>query len=56
LRAIDSPGVVYPSVRHAGGRCVGLFKPNGARACVHSAYLLYAWDGQRFTDVYEKTA
>jgi hypothetical protein len=48
--------VVYRSVRHDGGRCVGLFKPAGARACVHAAYLLYVWDGERFTDVYEKTA
>jgi hypothetical protein len=23
--------------------------------CLHAAYLLYAWDGERFTDVYEKT-
>ena len=50
-----SAGVVYRSVRHRKGCCVGLFKPRGASACLHAAYLLYAWDGQRFTDVYEKT-
>lgn len=55
LRQAGSAGVVYRSVRHARGYCVGLFKPRGASACVHAAYLLYAWDGQRFTDVYEKT-
>lgn len=54
LHARGSPGVVYRSVRRAGGQCVGLFKPRGARACVHAAVLLYAWDGQRFTDIYEK--
>lgn len=55
LHAAGSAGVVYRSVRHETGQCVGLFKPPGARSCVHAAYLLYAWDGERFTDVYEKT-
>lgn len=54
LRAAGSGGVVYRSVRHAGGQCVGLFSPRGASRCLHAAYLLYAWDGQGFTDVYEK--
>jgi RES domain len=54
LRAAGSAGVVYRSVRRRGGHCVGLFKPRGARACVHAAVLLYAWDGQRFSDVYER--
>ncbi len=56
LQAAASAGVVYRSVRHAKGVCVGLFRPQGASACVHAAYLLYAWDGQRFTDIYEKAA
>ena len=56
LHAAGSAGVVYRSVRHARGQCVGLFKPRGASGCLHAAYLLYAWDGQHFTDVYEKTA
>jgi RES domain-containing protein len=54
LRARGSHGVVYPSVRHARGQCVGLFRPRGAKDCLHAAILLYAWDGQRFTDIYEK--
>ena len=56
LHDAGSAGVVYRSVRQPRGQCVGLFKPRGASACVHAAYLLYAWDGERFTDVYEKTA
>ena len=56
LHAAGSAGVVYRSVRHERGQCVGLFKPRGASRCLHAAYLLYAWDGARFTDVYEKTA
>lgn len=54
LRQEGSAGVVYRSVRHEGGECVGLFKPKGASQCVHAAYLLYVWDGARFTDVFEK--
>jgi hypothetical protein len=55
LHGAGSAGVAYRSVRHERGQCVGLFKPRGASACLHAAYLLYAWDGERFTDVYEKT-
>jgi len=55
LHEVGSAGVVYRSVRHARGQCVGLFRPRGASRCLHAAYLLYAWDGERFTDVYEKT-
>jgi len=54
LHAAGSAGVVYRSVRRRGGHCAGLFKPRGARACVHAAVLLYAWDGQCFADIYEK--
>ncbi len=56
LRGEGAWGVVYRSVRHARGQCVGLFRPDAARDCLHAAVLLYAWDGERFTDVYEKTA
>jgi hypothetical protein len=55
LHAAGSGGVVYRSVRQARGQCVGLFKPHGASRCLHAAYLLYAWDGQDFSDIYEKT-
>lgn len=55
LRRQGSSGVVYRSVRHPGGQCTGLFRPKGARDCVHAAYLLYAWDGSRFSSVYEQT-
>jgi RES domain-containing protein len=56
LHTQGSGGVAYRSVRHERGQCVGLFRPRGASRCLHAAYLLYAWDGSRFTDVYEKTA
>ena len=56
LHGAGSAGVAYRSVRFERGQCVGLFKPRGASACHHAAFLLYAWDGVQFTDVYEKTA
>jgi RES domain len=56
LHAGGSAGVVYRSVRRPGGFCAGLFNPRGASACLHAAYLLYAWDGQAFSDVYQKLA
>jgi hypothetical protein len=56
LRAAGSAGVVYRSVRHAGGQCVGLFDPRGAGPCLHAAVLLYAWNGERFDDVFERLA
>jgi len=56
LRSAGSVGVVYRSVRHPRGQCAGLFDPRGASRCLHAAYLLYAWDGERFGDVYERLA
>jgi hypothetical protein len=56
LQAAGSAGVVYRSVRRPGGHCAGLFNPRGASACLHAAYLLYVWDGQSFSDVYQKMA
>ena len=55
LHRAGSAGVAYRSVRHDRGHCVGLFKPRAASRCLHAAFLLYAWDGQAFGDVYEKT-
>ena len=55
LCASGSAGVAYRSVRQQRGQCAGLFKPRGASRCLHAAYLLYAWNGQQFADIYEKT-
>jgi hypothetical protein len=47
LRAAGSNGIVYPSVRHPGGQCVGLFYPDGAYDPVQGRHLDYHWDGRR---------
>jgi hypothetical protein len=56
LRNAGSAGIAYDSVRRSGGQCVGLFRPQAARECVHAAHLLYAWDGQAFSGIYEHLA
>jgi len=47
LRAAGSEGVVYPSVRHTGGDCAGLFYPDRARNVVQARHLDYHWNGAR---------
>jgi hypothetical protein len=51
LRASGSEGVVYPSVRHPGGQCVGLFYPDCAANPVQGRHLDYHWNGER-VDLY----
>ena len=47
LKDAGSDGVVYPSIRHPGGECVGLFYPDCASAPVQGRHLDYHWDGER---------
>lgn len=51
LRAGGSEGVAYPSVRHPGGECVGLFHPDLGGNVVQSRHLDYHWNGER-VDLY----
>lgn len=45
LRAAGSEGIVYPSVRHPGGECVGLLYPDCAKRPVQGRHLDYHWNG-----------
>ena len=47
LRAAGSDGVVYPSVRRAGGWCIGIFWPNVIPIPVQGAHYCYHWNGAR---------
>lgn len=47
LRAAGSDGIVYPSVRHMGGECVGLFYPDCASNPTQGRHLDYHWNGVR---------
>ena len=53
LRAGGSNGVVYDSVRHDAGKCVGVFRPRLLSDCRDRKHLRYIWDGAQITDVFE---
>ncbi|MBA3810885.1 MAG: RES family NAD+ phosphorylase [Caulobacteraceae bacterium] len=46
LRAAGSDGVAYPSPRHGGGDCAGLFYPDLARNPRQGRLLDYHWTGK----------
>jgi hypothetical protein len=47
LREAGSNGLVHPSVRHRGGRCVAAFRPKTVGVPVQTKHLKYHYDGQR---------
>ena len=53
LREAGSNGIVYDSVRHAGGTCVAAFYPDIVDPCVQAGHYLYRWDGTRISAVLE---
>lgn len=54
LRAEDSSGIAYDSVRHDGGECAAVFRPRLLGNVRQERHLCYVWDGARIKDVYEK--
>lgn len=56
LRADDSNGIVYDSVRHAGGTCAAVFRPRCLSNPRQERHLCYVWDGRAIAFVYEKRA
>lgn len=54
LRDSGSFGVVFPSVRFAGGECVGLFRPKALRSARADRYIGLHWDGARVSHWYDK--
>lgn len=54
LREAGSWGIRYPSVRHAGGECVGILRPRALRHAKAASHLALHWDGARITHWYEK--
>ena len=45
LRAGNSQGIAYPSVRQPGGECIGLFYPDLASDPIQGRHLDYHWSG-----------
>lgn len=54
IKAMNSYGIVYNSVRHPGGECVGVFRPPVLSNCIQGPHYCYVWDGAQITTVYEK--
>ncbi len=54
LRAAGADGVVFESVRHAGGECAAAFRPRLLARCRETRTLTYMWDGEKIAGVYEK--
>ena len=46
LRTVGSNGILYPSVRHSGGECVGLFYPDSASQPRQGRHFDYHWNGR----------
>ena len=54
LKAANSWGVVYDSVRLRGGECAGVMRPRALSRCRQGPHFAYTWDGSRITAVCEK--
>lgn len=55
-RAKGAGGIVYDSVRHAGGQCVAIFRPKLVAPCKQGPHICLIWDGKAITGWYEKSA
>lgn len=51
LLAAGSPGIVYRSVRHAGGECLACFRPRLVLRPRVGAHFEYRWDGRKEPDI-----
>lgn len=56
LRTANSNGIVYDSVRKAGGQCVAAFWPDVVGACTQRRHYDYHWDGAAISQVTEMKA
>lgn len=55
LRTKGSWGIWYYSVRHEGGECIAALRPPAVSLPTQGAHLIYVWNGQKITHVYEKS-
>ena len=56
LRAQNSWGIAYDSVRDQGGECVAIFRPPALSNCRQERHLCYVWDGERISSIYRKSS
>lgn len=55
-RAKGAGGIVYDSVRHAGGQCVAIFRPTLVAPCKQGPHICFIWNGKAIEGWYEKSA
>jgi RES domain len=53
LRDAGASGVVWSSVRHAGGECIGAFRPRAVGLPAQERHLKYRWDGERVSRYFD---
>ncbi len=56
LQDDGSNGIVYDSVRHADGECVGIFRANIPQPVVQGSHYCFQWDGNSISSTYRKVA
>jgi hypothetical protein len=56
LRARQSAGIVYDSVRRAQGQCVAVFKPRALSKATAAGHIGLHWDGRTISHWFEKGA
>jgi len=56
LRDDGSNGIVYDSVRHAEGECVGIFRANIPQPVIQGSHYCFQWDGNSIANTYRKVA
>ena len=54
-REAGAGGIVFDSVRRAGGLCVAIFRPRLVTAFRQGPHICFVWDGRHVTGWYEKT-
>lgn len=52
LKLAGSNGIVFDSVRHAGGQCLAVYRPRLVQNCRQGTHLRYVWNGERISQVY----
>jgi hypothetical protein len=52
LKNNNSNGIVYDSIRHIGGECIGAFWPNVVGAPVQGTHYKFNWNGKKIDKYY----
>jgi len=55
LRDTGAWGLLYPSVRDAGGECVAFYRPPAVGIPTQGKHIIFYWNGDRISEVFEAT-